>query len=118
VNNLDELLDYRFQELQYQCFLSSISEIIDKYELPRIDFLKIDVQRSELDVLNGIRTDHWPLVQQIAMEVHDEPNVGTHGRLQHICDHLTELGYRVFTEQDGRLSGSDRYNLFATRDHK
>jgi hypothetical protein len=33
--------------------------------------LKVDVERAELDVLRGVREEHWPLVRQVAMEVHD-----------------------------------------------
>lgn len=112
---LDELLDYRFQEDQYQCRVRCMSDIIEEYNVPRIDFLKIDVQRAEVDVLNGIREEHWPIVQQIAMEVHDGLNTSTGGRLQQIAADLGGRGFRVIVEQDERLSGTDRHNLFAVR---
>lgn len=116
--DLDDLLDYRFEEARYQCRLRCMSDIIDEYNLSRIDFLKIDVQRAEVDVLNGIREHHWPLVQQIAMEVHDGSSASTRGRLKQISDVLSGRGFRVVVEQDEHLSGTDRHNLFALRPRK
>jgi FkbM family methyltransferase len=113
--SLDDLLDYRFREDHYQCHLRCMSDIIEEYSLPRIDFLKIDVQRAEIDVLNGIREQHWPIVQQIAMEVHDGLNDANGGRLQKLSDDLRGRGFHVEVEQDEHLSGTDRHNLFAVR---
>jgi FkbM family methyltransferase len=112
---LDELLEYQFRETRYQCQVRCISEIIEEHQLSHIDFLKIDVQRAEHDVLRGIRASHWPLVQQIAMEVHDKANTPTAGRLETITRDLTERGFVVAVEQQGVLVGSDRHNLFARR---
>lgn len=112
---LDDLLDYRFQPVSCRCHLRCLSEIIDEFNIPRIDFLKIDVQRAELDVLNGIREEHWPLVQQIAMEVHDGVDGFTKGQAQRISSMLAERGFRVWAEQYEGLSGTDRHNLFAIK---
>jgi FkbM family methyltransferase len=112
---LDELLDYQFRETRYQCQVRCISEIVEEHEISRIDFLKIDVQRAEHDVLRGIRESHWPRVQQIAMEVHDKANTPTAGRLETITRELTERGFVIAAEQQGVLIGSDRHNLFARR---
>jgi FkbM family methyltransferase len=112
---LDKLLEYQFRETRYQCQVRCVSEIIEEHGLSHIDFLKIDVQRAEYDVLQGIRENHWPLVQQIAMEVHDKANTPTAGRLATITQYLTERGFVVAVEQQGVLVGSDRHNLFARR---
>lgn len=53
----------------------------------RIDYLKIDVEGAELDVLLGIRDDHWALVDQVVIEVHN-----TQGRLQVVTDLLRDKG--------------------------
>ena len=37
----------------------------------KIDLLKIDVEKGELEVLNGIEDADWPRIHQIVMEVHD-----------------------------------------------
>ena len=38
-----------------------------------IAYLKIDVEGSELPVIEGISRDHWPLVRSIAVEVNEVP---------------------------------------------
>jgi FkbM family methyltransferase len=115
LKSLDALLDYQLREVQYSCRLRSASEIIDEYQLPRIDFLKIDVQRAEVDVLNGIRDAHWPRIRQIAMEIHDEPGTSTQGRLQSVYADLGRRGFEVAVEHDEGLDGTDRHALFAWR---
>lgn len=35
----------------------------------RVDLLKVDVERAELQVLRGVQRHHWPRIQQLAMEV-------------------------------------------------
>jgi len=34
-----------------------------------IHLLKVDVERAELLVLQGISQQHWPIIQQVTMEV-------------------------------------------------
>jgi hypothetical protein len=59
----------------------------------RIDLLKIDVEGDELEVLRGIAPDDWPLIEQIALEVHDRE-----GRLGKVEALLRQQGYAVRTE--------------------
>ena len=114
-SDLDELLEYRLQEVRYSCQLRPLSDVIEQYSLTRIDLLKVDVQRAELNVLHGIREPHWPIIQQIAMEVHNEPGAVANGQLRQLTTDLEGRGFAVITDQDEFLSGSDRYNLVARR---
>jgi hypothetical protein len=47
----------------------SLSAIIDKYDLAAVDLLKLDVESSDIQALNGVREEHWPRIRQVAMEV-------------------------------------------------
>lgn len=58
----------KFQNIT--CRIDTLSNIIRKYSIPRIDMLKIDVEGAELDVLRGIETEHWLKIKQIVIEVH------------------------------------------------
>lgn len=54
--------------------VTTVSNIIESY-VPRnreVDLLKIDVERAELQVLQSIRTNDWPKIRQISMELHEE----------------------------------------------
>jgi FkbM family methyltransferase len=104
------LLDERLKAVAYECQLRTISEIIREENVGVIDFLKIDVQKSELDVLRGIATDDWPKIRQIVIEVHDFD-----GRLNEISGMLERNGYTVAIEQDDHYENSILYNLFARR---
>ena len=104
------LLDERLKAVTYECRLRTISEIIREENIGVIDFLKIDVQKSELDVLRGIATDDWPRIRQIVIEVHD-----LDGRLNEITGMLERNGYVVAIEQDDHYENSILYNLFARR---
>ena len=106
----EEFLDARFTEQSFDCPLVTLSQIIRQEGIEAIDLLKLDVQKSELDVLLGLDEEDWPKVRQIALEVHD-----LDGRLGVVLDLLNERGYRVVAEQDPLYRGSVMYNLFAVR---
>lgn len=52
-----------------------LSDLLDELGgqggMPRVALLKVDVEGLELDVLRGIRPDHWPLIERIVIEVHE-----------------------------------------------
>ena len=77
-----------------------------------MDLLKVDVERAELEVLMGIDAADWPRIRQIAMEVHDLDN-----RLSIIQSLLRDTaGFtKIETDQDGTLTGSSLYTIYATR---
>ncbi len=54
---LDELIAERLASVPYRCELRTISDVIREHGVERIDLLKIDVQKSELEVLTGIGAD-------------------------------------------------------------
>ena len=111
----DELLSARFASEQHRCLLRRLSDVLREERVGRIDLLKIDVQRAEMDVLRGIADEDWPKIDQVVMEVHDRRGGPSEGRLDHIVSLLAARGFRAVFEQDESLSGTDRYNLYAVR---
>lgn len=94
-----------------QCEIRTVSDIVREYDVKRIDLLKVDVEKAELEVLHGIAASDWPKVQQVVMEVHD-----LDGRLQAITDLLKGNGLgNVIAEQEPALRGSNVYALYAAR---
>lgn len=57
-----------------ECRLSPISRVIREQNVKRIDLLKIDVEKAEMDVLLGISDQDWDKINAIALEVHDIDN--------------------------------------------
>ncbi|BAZ25546.1 methyltransferase [Kalymmatonema gypsitolerans NIES-4073] len=96
---------------QVTCQLRTVSEIIREYDVQQIDLLKVDVERSELDVLLGIEEQDWQKIKQVVMEVHN-----LDGRIEKITALLKEHGLSEITvEQEPFLKGYENFNLYALR---
>ncbi len=107
---LDELLAERLQTEQVTCQMRTLSQVIRENGVQRIDLLKIDVEKSEQDVLAGIEDEHWPLIRQLVVEVHDSG-----GKVGRISALLESKGYRVGMEQDSVLKDTPYRNVYAWR---
>jgi len=115
LQHAEEFLPERFVGHTHQSQLQTLSEVIRAEKIDRIDLLKIDVQRAELDVLNGIDDSDWDKIQQVVLEAHQEEGETTHRRLDQISSLLERHGFKVTAEQDDLLSGTDRHNVYAKR---
>jgi FkbM family methyltransferase len=104
-----------FEFIECQCQLRKMSAAIDEVGVRTIDLIKIDAQRAEYDVLRGIEARHWPLIQQISMEVHDEDGSPTEGRVQQVTALLAKQGFHVSVEVEDMLRGTGRYAVYAIR---
>ena len=62
----------RYDAQTLSCALRASSKRCARNRIERIDLLKIDVERAELDVLDGIELPDWQNIAQIVIEVHDE----------------------------------------------
>ena len=51
--------------------MTTVSQLLIQYNITRLQLLKIDVERAELEVLRGIALNDWPKIQQMVLEVHD-----------------------------------------------
>ncbi|MFL6203049.1 MAG: amino acid adenylation domain-containing protein, partial [Thermoanaerobaculia bacterium] len=107
---IEELLDERLQAERHACRLRTLSDVLAEEGIERIDLLKIDVEKSELEVLAGLREEDWPKVRQVVVEVHD-----LDGRVQRALDLLRRHGFEVAVEQDRMLTRTGLYNLYARR---
>jgi FkbM family methyltransferase len=112
---VESLANKDFEFVERPCLLRPMSAVIDEAGVRTIDLLKIDAQRSEQDVLNGIEDRHWPLVQQVSMEVHDEVGSPTEGRVQQVGAFLSERGFHVDVEVEDMLRDTGRYAVHAVR---
>jgi len=104
----DELLRGRFDGETFMCPVRTVSDIISEHDIQRIDLLKADVEKSELDVLSGIQQRHWKKIRQIVLEVHD-----IDGRLELVRKLLAKQGYDVTVDQDSSLKNTSLYNVYA-----
>ncbi len=108
--HVDELLDQRFVGEVVDCEIRTLSEVIDARGLDRVDLLKIDVQKSEQEVLEGLEPRHWPLLRQIVIEVHD-----IDGRVAAIGQMLRARGFDVTVQQELLYQQSNISILYGIR---
>ena len=106
----EELLAERLRHETLTCRLRTLSEVIREERVERIDLLKIDVEKSEMDVLAGLDEADWPRVRQAVLEVHDLGD-----RLKQVSELFRSHGFTVTLEQEDLYRGSDRWNLYALR---
>jgi FkbH-like protein/FkbM family methyltransferase len=108
---VDELTADRLRRRTHECRLTSVSDIIRENRIDRIDLLKIDAEKSELDIIKGIEDRDWPKIDQIVIEIHDR----TREAVKRVEGLLIEKGYRCAIEQETLLEHAGLFNLYATR---
>lgn len=90
------------------CQMRTVSDVIREYEIKQIDLLKVDVEKSEMDVLAGIAAEDWLKIKQIVVEVHD-----IDGRLDRIAALLERHGFELTIQQESWLEQTGLYNIYA-----
>jgi len=91
--------------------VTTVSDAVAEHHLDEIALLKIDVERGEQAVLDGIAGDLWPRVRRGVIEVHD-----LDGRLGSTVSRLEDLGFTVTTRQDANFTGGSVHVVVARRD--
>lgn len=107
---IDDILEGRFKAEPVRCRMRTLSEVISEHRIERIDLLKVDVEKSELDVLRGIEEDDWSKIIQVVLEVHD-----CERRLETIETLLARHDFDVVIDQDKLLENTELYNLYALK---
>jgi FkbM family methyltransferase len=102
----------KLAKVEFECPLWTISDLVQQHHLPRIDLLKVDAERSELEILNGIDDQVWPLIRQVVMEVHDVVG-GT--VLPRVVEILQSRSFNVVFDEAQRLRETGIVNVYAVR---
>lgn len=105
-----ELTQGLHQGVEYRVPVVTVSELIHRHRAARVDLLKVDVERAELDVLRGVADEDWPRIDRVVAEVHDED-----GRLARCERLLRSRGFEVTVSQDPLLAGTVLYEIEAGR---
>jgi FkbH-like protein/FkbM family methyltransferase len=109
---VSEMTNGRMKSKEYECRLLSVSDIIRENNIGKIDLLKIDAEKSELNIIRGIGNEDWEIIRQIVIEIHDKSGKV----LKEIEGILKSKGFSCVVEEEEMLKGSGLYNIFARRD--
>lgn len=109
---IDELLAERLESRIVSCPVLSVSDIVRENDVRRVALLKIDAEKCELEILRGIEDAHWPLIEQVVVEVHDR----TRALLAPVQGILVQHGFQCAVVEEDLLTGSGLFNVYATRD--
>jgi natural product biosynthesis luciferase-like monooxygenase protein/amino acid adenylation domain-containing protein/FkbM family methyltransferase len=77
----------------HRCRLRPLSALLREEGIEAVDLLKLDVEKSELEVLHGLAEEDWPRIRQIAIEVH------TRALLDGIVPLLSTHGYEIAVDE-------------------
>jgi FkbM family methyltransferase len=104
-----QIVEERMRASTARVKLRTLSQVIAEHRLERIDLLKINVEKSELDVLRGVCAADWPKVRQLVIEVDRRSDV------EPITLLLRAQGFEVCIEQDPLLQKTDLCYVYALR---
>jgi FkbM family methyltransferase len=107
---LDRMVAGRLDAEPRRVPVTTLAKAAAEHGLDRIDLLKIDVEKAEMEVLDGVGDALWPRVGQVVMEVHD-----IDGRLGAAVAFLQERGFTVRFDQDPRLALTPCFSVYAHR---
>ncbi|HEY6784717.1 MAG TPA: amino acid adenylation domain-containing protein, partial [Gemmatimonadales bacterium] len=103
------VIDNRMRAKTVTAQLRTLSSFIAEQGLDRIDLLKINVEKSELDLLRGLSPTDWPKVRQLVIEVDQQED------LEPITTLLEGQGFETLVEQDPLLRNTDLCYVYAIR---
>jgi FkbM family methyltransferase len=76
----------------------SLAHIINSNKLDRVDFLKLDCEGSEGDILLSTPKSVWSKIGKIAIEYHNNVSKLKH---KEICQYLEKFGYHTTISEQG-----------------
>lgn len=98
-------------EKRFFCRMITISNIIEERKIEHVDLLKIDVEKSEFEALEGIREEHWPIIDQVVMEVH---RLGEE-QIKKLKEIFSIHGFEIIVDFYQELDIPNYYNVYASR---
>jgi len=103
------LLEERFEGKTFEVRLRALSEVLAEQRIERVDLLKLNAEKAELEVLRGIQEKDWGRIDQAVVEVD-------------LTDHLVPVvslfeshDFEVHLDQDPLLSRTQLRYVYAVR---
>ena len=81
---------------------ATLGKIFNICRIDKLDFLKIDCEGSEGEIVRSTKKNIWKKVKKIAIEYHDNASILTH---RQIVEKLTKNGFTTKIKKTGKLFG-------------
>jgi len=107
---IEERLRDRFGTEALPCELRTLSDAMRSESIKRVDLLKIDVEKAELDVIAGIEDADWLRIRQVVAELHLDAD-----RRLDAATALRARGFEVAVHQEPTMARTDIHMLYALR---
>ncbi len=109
---VEELMTDRLDRQMFECPLVSVPDILRENNLRHVDLLKVDAEKCELEILRGIDSGTWRLIDQVVIEVHDH----TRRMVDEVQELLAGQGFQCAVEEEKLLTGSGLFNVYGRRE--
>jgi FkbM family methyltransferase len=106
---LDEMAAGRFTVKVVERPLRTVSSVMKEHGIERVDLLKVDAEKSELDIFSGLTPEDWSKILQVVTEVHSDEG------LVAVVTLLKAQGFAVITEQDATMRATGIHHVYARR---
>lgn len=73
----------------------SLSEIFDRFKVAHCDFLKLDCEGAEYEILGALPEPYWQRIGKISMEYHGKDIEEARVKVGGLCDLLRRRGFRI-----------------------
>jgi FkbM family methyltransferase len=109
-----KFLGWLYTPIKVQCQLKTFSQIVAEQKLDRIDFVKLDAENAEREIVMGIADEDWKKIRQMSIEVHTNIPGG-----ETLMDDFTELlkskGFSVVSDFNSRFSYVGVHMIYAKK---
>jgi amino acid adenylation domain-containing protein/FkbM family methyltransferase len=105
----EELVGGRFEARRMKVKVGTLGGFMRQRGMGEVELLKVNVEKSEWDVLQGLGREEWRRIRQVVVEVDVKGNV------ERIVKLLEGEGYEVMVEQDALLERTELCYVYGIR---
>ncbi len=109
-------LQWMYTPTKVNCQLKTLSQVIAEQKLDRIDFIKLDAENAEKEVVMGIADEDWQKIRQMSIEVHT--NIpGGETLMADFTELLKSKGFSVVSDLQSRFSFVGVHMMYARKNN-